>query len=206
MNELCGNEFKLRDRYVCTEPKGHSGVHGCECPNPQFHQTWDDENGEWPVSSKAAEAEKCSKCGGELTDDEICIKCGNSAAEAPGGQDCDCVMEVDSSGKATVTHQAGCRYSKLYEAFRRACEQVWRCTDAPGQTLESTMQFYLAVPAAPSERADERKKFEQECRKRKGFSEDELHQYIHGMYLNSLVSAAWEGWQARARLSSQEGK
>jgi hypothetical protein len=40
---LCLNEFQLKHGYFCQLPRGHSGDHEAECPNPQFHQRWSNE-------------------------------------------------------------------------------------------------------------------------------------------------------------------
>lgn len=63
-------------------------------------------------------------------------------------------------------------------------------------------QKYLAAPAAPSERGDEREEFEQMCKKRAWV----IAKSSSGKYLMDFVQHAWVGWQARAGLSSQEGK
>lgn len=38
----CGNEWPMKHGYFCQLPKGHSGDHESECPNPAFHQSWPD--------------------------------------------------------------------------------------------------------------------------------------------------------------------
>lgn len=43
---------------------------------------------------------------------------------------------------------------QLREAFRIACDQVHRLTDAPGQTLNSTMCYFLEQARLPKEKRE----------------------------------------------------
>lgn len=91
MMKECGNEFKLKRGYFCERPEGHEGKHYNVCPNPEFGQSWSDENGK-PVPAPPSSATK----------HQICGLCGCARGSCP-HDDCQCYLhQVPAEGAKQV--------------------------------------------------------------------------------------------------------